>query len=290
MKALCIYHGSCDDGFAAAWAVRRALGDDVEFWPGVYQKDPPWHLLDGRGVFLVDFSYKRPVLERMLDRVSQLTILDHHATAEEELSPLMAGGIDSPVLGKFDMRQSGSMITWKWFHEEPPPKLFAYIEDRDLWRKALPDGDRVIMALRSYPQDFAVWDELMNDNELDRLRLEGEAIHRWYRHQVDILKNGYVRWVAFNGLMGGDYVVPAVNCPPMFASEIAGELAAEHGTPFALCYWDTPTRTTLSFRSRGPFHVGKLAENWGGGGHAGAAGCAVERDFLQFVPAPQPQP
>lgn len=37
-KPLCIYHGGCDDGFAAAWCVRKALGDDVEFYPGVYQK------------------------------------------------------------------------------------------------------------------------------------------------------------------------------------------------------------------------------------------------------------
>ena len=26
MKPLCIYHGHCDDGFAAAWAVRFAAG------------------------------------------------------------------------------------------------------------------------------------------------------------------------------------------------------------------------------------------------------------------------
>ena len=42
-KPLCIYHGACDDGFAAAWAVRKALGDNVEFYPGVYQKEPPPH-------------------------------------------------------------------------------------------------------------------------------------------------------------------------------------------------------------------------------------------------------
>ena len=30
-KVLCIYHANCADGFGAAWAVHRALGDDVEF-------------------------------------------------------------------------------------------------------------------------------------------------------------------------------------------------------------------------------------------------------------------
>ncbi len=40
-KPLCIYHGGCDDGFGAAWAVRRAFGFNVEFYPGVYQNKPP---------------------------------------------------------------------------------------------------------------------------------------------------------------------------------------------------------------------------------------------------------
>lgn len=41
-KVLCIYHGNCQDGFGAAWAVRHALGEDmVEFYPGVYQDEAP---------------------------------------------------------------------------------------------------------------------------------------------------------------------------------------------------------------------------------------------------------
>lgn len=63
MKALCIYHGHCDDGFAAAWAVRHAMGDQVEFHLGQYGHEPPD--VSNRDVILVDFSYKRPVLEAM---------------------------------------------------------------------------------------------------------------------------------------------------------------------------------------------------------------------------------
>ena len=41
MKPLCIYHGHCDDGFAAAWAVRHGSHDSFDFYPGVYQQEPP---------------------------------------------------------------------------------------------------------------------------------------------------------------------------------------------------------------------------------------------------------
>ena len=60
---LCIYHGYCDDGFGAAWALTRAV-PNAELYPGVYQKDPPWEFIQGREVYLVDFSYKRPVMDR----------------------------------------------------------------------------------------------------------------------------------------------------------------------------------------------------------------------------------
>ena len=62
MKTLCIYHGNCADGFGAAWAIRHALGDTVEFMAGVYQQEPPD--VAGRDVILVDFSYKAAVIEQ----------------------------------------------------------------------------------------------------------------------------------------------------------------------------------------------------------------------------------
>lgn len=37
---LCIYHGNCDDGFGAAWAIWRRWGYEVAYVPGVYGKDP----------------------------------------------------------------------------------------------------------------------------------------------------------------------------------------------------------------------------------------------------------
>ena len=71
-RPLCIYHGNCADGFGAAWVVRRALGDNVEFVPGVYGFPNPEHI-EGRDIIMVDFSYKRPVLDKMAMRAIRLT-------------------------------------------------------------------------------------------------------------------------------------------------------------------------------------------------------------------------
>src|SRR5688500_6169509 len=87
MRPLCIAHGSsCIDGLAAAWVVHRALGDDVEFVYASYGQDPPD--VAGRDVVIVDFSYKRPVLEAMAARARSVLVLDHHKSAAEDLAGL----------------------------------------------------------------------------------------------------------------------------------------------------------------------------------------------------------
>lgn len=72
-RTICIYHGNCADGFTAAWAVWKALGAQVEFIPGVYGEAPPD--VTGADVIMVDFSYKRPVLEAMAAKAHSMLIL-----------------------------------------------------------------------------------------------------------------------------------------------------------------------------------------------------------------------
>lgn len=137
MKALCIYHRGCADGFGAAWAVWKALGDGVEFHPGVYGAPPPD--VTGRDVILVDFSYKRPVMEAMCQSAASITLLDHHKTAAEELDGLGDGpNIAIPVFVGIDMERSGAVLAWEHFHPgKAIPPLLQYVQDRDLWRFSL---------------------------------------------------------------------------------------------------------------------------------------------------------
>lgn len=281
---LCIYHGGCDDGFGAAWAVRKALGPEVEFHPGVYQKPPPD--VTGRDVILVDFSYKRPVLLEMMSAARSILILDHHKTAADDLAgfqkPFGIGwrrhldnvyqdqceGVQPHPYVWFDMERSGAGMAWDFFHGETKRPLFInYIEDRDLWRKTLPDGDAFTMALRSYPHDFAVWDRL----SVPTLIEEGNAILRYYRLRVEDLKRGaYLSSIDRSPC----YVA---NAPYSFASEVAGEIAEWPGAAFGACYFEVEKgRVQYSLRSRGEFDVSAIAKQFGGGGHRNAAGFTTE--------------
>jgi hypothetical protein len=275
-KLLVIYHGGCDDGFAAAWSVHSALGpQQAEFVEAHYQQGPPD--VSGRYVLIVDFSYKRPVLVDMATRAKGIIVLDHHLTAAQDLfgfpePPPFAHWRDNGwdafgagIAALFDMNRSGAGMTWDYFFTGRRPACIDYIEDRDLWRKALPGIEEFTSALRSYPKDFALWDDLMGDGP-EPLISEGKAIHRFYRQLVEKMKTNARQAV----LLGVPIWI--TNAPSFAASEVAGELA-ERGGKFGATYYELADgRWSYSLRSRGDYDVSFIAKALGGGGHKNAAG------------------
>ncbi|EKT4479438.1 phosphohydrolase [Pseudomonas putida] len=292
---MCIYHGNCADGFGAAWVVRKALGDQVEFVAGVYGQEPPD--VTDKDVIIVDFSYKYDVLARISWKARSIIVLDHHKSAAEDLAkfPPFHAGIrldgrhadgstalgwesahtfmysqNSPAIACcFDMNRSGAMLAWDhFFPGQEPPMLLRHIEDRDLWLFKL-DGTREIQAnLFSYPYDFEVWDKLMAA-DVETLRSDGAAIER--KHHKDIAE---LVAVMKRRLVIGGHDVPAASLPYTLTSD-AGHLMAQ-GEPFAACYWDTPEGRVFSLRSTDEgLDVSEIAKQYGGGGHRNASGFRV---------------
>lgn len=302
-RLLCIYHGNCADGFGAAWAVRHALGDNVEFHAGVYQDAPPD--VTGRDVILVDFSYKRPVLLEMAEKARSMLIIDHHKSAAEDLAAdgnrivdfgsytgdltwqrfldnvfqdQCEGAPYARIYTIFDMDRSGAGMAWDFFVGGGRPPLIDHIEDRDLWRFQL-EGTREFQAvIFSHPYDFAVWDNLVarsqDDRERGRMIAEGEAIERKHHKDVTELVANLKRLMVIGGVE-----VWAANLPYTLTSD-AGHMMCSmpyEGTndlpPFAACYWDTPDGRVFSLRSLdNGADVSAIAKKYGGGGHRNASG------------------
>lgn len=262
-NTLCIYHGNCADGFTGAWVVRRALGD-AEFFPGVYTTPPP-DVAD-KDVVLVDFSYKRPIMEQIIASARSVLVLDHHKTAAEDLRDLPGAEV------VFDMGRAGSRIAWDYYfpHEAPPPVLL-HVEDRDLWRFSLPRTREIQANIFSYPYDFAIWDRLMASDPAV-LAVEGEAIER--KHFKDIAE---LLGVVQRRMVIGGVNVPVANLPYTLVSDAAHKMA--QGEPFAGCYWDTPKGRVFGLRSSdNGMDVSEIAKRYGGGGHRNAAGFTVDYD------------
>ena len=289
VKRLCIYHGNCADGFGAAYAVWKRYGNEVEFHAGVYQDSPPD--VTGKDVILVDFSYKRAVLEEMAKTARTITILDHHKSAADDLCDYQSfpDGTDRmymdfisfaekaqavgvlPIRALFDMNRSGAVIAWQYFHPERNiPLLLAHIQDRDLWRFLLSNTREIQACVFSHPYDFHVWDALIlraeDDAEYSSMVSEGKAIERKHFKDIDEL----LKVVTTRMVIGG-YDVPVANLPYTMCSDAGHKLA--HGEPFAACYYITQDVTVFGLRSvEGGIDVSEIAKKYGGGGHKHAAG------------------
>lgn len=271
MKEYILYHKGCDDGFGAAYAAWKALGEDATYIPCAYGEPPP-EMTYGAKVTLVDFSYKREVLLELRKNYPDLMVIDHHKTAQEDLD-----GLD---YAHFDMEHSGAVLAWyHWHGWALMPKLLEYVEDRDLWKKELPESDEFTAGLRSFEQDFEVWDMLAKGNGFQMLIQDGRAILRYIQNQVDYIVNLKARWGKILG-----HHIPLVNSP-VFQSEIAHKLCEiEPSAPFAAVYHDRKDGLReFSLRSLPDFDVSEVAKAMGGGGHENAAGFTVKGEFHKDI-------
>ena len=253
-----LYHANCSDGFGAAYAAWKVLGEQAQYLPVRHGDEPP-ELPAGARVAILDFSYSRPVLEALQERLAHFVVLDHHKSAQQDLAGL--------EYASFDMDKSGARMAWEYWHPKAQlPALLAYVEDRDLWRWALPDSREVSLALQCYPLEFPLWDEL----SVEDLKHEGKAILRFQSQQI-------ARAVSRARLTEvGDFTVPVVNSC-LFQSEIGDDLCRLFpDAPFSAVYYlNQHNKQAWSLRSIGDFDVSEVARRFGGGGHRNAAGFAL---------------
>jgi oligoribonuclease NrnB/cAMP/cGMP phosphodiesterase (DHH superfamily) len=264
-KTIVIYHGNCVDGFTAAWVVWLIKGDDAEYHAAGYGNEPPD--VKGREVIIVDFSYPRDIMLRMIDEADSLLCLDHHKTAEAAL-------VDLPGC-TFDMTRSGAVMAWHYFHRGDEVPLFAlYVEDHDLWHKQMRDTDAIGAAIRSHPFTFSAWSNLSyyvgNEKYCDGLAKEGWAIRRY--QQQSILN--HVERARPQVLVDGDEPIPVVNCTDSsILSDLGHRLCQSFSSPYSATFMDNDGQRTYSLRSlEDGADVSEIAKSQGGGGHKHAAG------------------
>jgi oligoribonuclease NrnB/cAMP/cGMP phosphodiesterase (DHH superfamily) len=288
-SVVCFYHADCNDGWCAAWLVKKAF-PDAELVPVKYSTGlPKEEQYAGRLVYIVDFSYSPDELRQMAAAAFRIVMIDHHKTAVEkwagqEMKPLPSEyGLQwlDNVTVYFDVTKSGAMLTWEFLSEFPYltglpgecPLLVQYIQDRDLWKWELPDSKAADAYIRSHPKTVDIWDILddLLSSAGSTLGLvdHGYSILRREQQIVNKAKSS----AAMKEIAG--YRVPVVNTTELI-SEVGHALC--EGEPFAVMYQDDLQRMkrVWSFRSDGGVDVAAIAAKWGGGGHRAAAGATTE--------------
>lgn len=275
-----IYHSPCQDGFTAAWCFYRygkENGINYEFIPGVYQEPPPD--VTGRHVFLVDFSYKREVVEKMLETAESITLIDHHKSALEDLLSL-----EHERFFKYtDMARSGAGLAWDYlFPNKSRPGLLNIVEDRDLWRFKFSTTREHCAGLFAMEYNFSIWDRYFLEGWGDELYAMGEGINRKFEKDLKEFLPLTKRHIVV-----GTIPMLCANVPYMWASEAGNVLAKEAQYGAAATYYDSADYRHFSLRSVSvtdpkdahfEVDVSQIAKQYGGGGHKNAAEFKVPRN------------
>jgi uncharacterized protein len=283
VKRTCFFHAGCPDGFGAAWAVRRAWGNDADYLARGHE-DPfrpsEW---GGSIVVFVDISLENRALRAHGEVAAHVLVRDHHVSARDHFES--DRGLENALrahghLVRFDLERSGATLAWHHFHPDmSTPSLLAYVEDQDLWRWKLPASEEVNAAISSYPRRFDVWDELA-EMPAEELARQGAPIVQANRCEVERLLR------SAHHVVLGSRRVEAVNSA-VLRSIVGHELAkrAAFGEPWGLVYRLHSRRVDVSLYSIGGLDVSRIAKEYGGGGHRNAAGFSVslEKWLADFV-------
>ncbi|WP_119966658.1 DHH family phosphoesterase [Simplicispira lacusdiani] len=274
---LVLYHGGgCPDGFAAALAAWLYYGGQAEL-VGLDHGDtrsvddlPP---LEGRAVYILDFSFSAEILRGIEQRAAKLVLLDHHKSAAEKLT----GFACRCGVVHFDMGKSGARLAWEFFHPDAPlPDLVRFVEDRDIWAWKFPESAAYLAALDMEPFALERWREIVafTPDQTAAFMARGQAMDEKFHKLASGIAEG-AQPVTFNGQQG-----LMVNAPSAFHS-LVGEMLSQRSGSFALM-WTAGKGglVKVGLRSQRGFDCIPLAESMGGGGHAQACGFRMGADRL----------
>jgi uncharacterized protein len=266
----------CMDGLFAA-AIANMRHPEAHLVPAIYglENAPNLNLKERDLVYLLDLTYPAHVLESWHRQGADVVVLDHHKTAMQDLS-----GLSASIVTNFDMNRSGAMLAWDYFFHGDAPLIVQYVQDRDLWRKQMPDTDLINLGLASMMRpldlqvaiDLALWlirEDGFAQGQLASLKNTGMATEVLIRDAIaDASRRA--QWRIVNG-----YEVPFVRVQGEYEkiaySDIGHRLLNLHpSAPFAC----VETGGGWALRSEDcRLDVSTIAKSLGGGGHRNASGC-----------------
>ncbi len=273
MKTFCLYHNPCNDGFGAAWALREALAVKrrtiVTFVPADYSYDFSIVAMHDATVYLVDYSLPLDLLLELSEVAKRVVIIDHHKTAMKLLDTVLPDNVEL----NFSEEHSGAVMVWQYFFPETEtPTFLELIEDRDLWLFKHDNTNAFYEGSQLLDRNFNNWDEFKDAKFVADTIDQGRTILQYKEQKIyEIIKSN------FQMLEVLDIVVPVLNCPAVWASDLSALLCEDY--PYVATYHVTKTgklKFSLRCAKDSPWDMSGIAECYGGGGHKNAAGFYVQ--------------
>ena len=266
-KTLVCYHRDLD-GFGSAFAFWKkymrdktfaAAHGEVEYVSVQYGEPFPKEPTDYTHIYVLDFTFDRATCDE-LDKVVQLTIIDHHESKFKDLE-----GARYAVL---DASMSGAELTWKTLYGMPIPEVIKYVGDYDLHTFALPNSREITSYLRFLSWDFEVWDNIDMSVALD----VGTLLWEQVQSEAKFLASRSMP-VEYLG------VKTRIFDAPIQYNEAASRIYEGEALPFVAFYRHDGDKWLLGIRGNQGWNLTKLANVFGGNGHRNASGFTLAGNF-----------
>ena len=219
-----MFHGSCSDGFGAAFSVWYYFKSLINFERVEMKKLPPFGKKYG-DAFSAIYYFKSQNAENekkeiqfipcyhlkedehiskdFLDKISGKNILVcDFSYPYESLVQLINVSTSFLILDHhktakadlekipdnlkiFDMDRSGSKITWQYYNADKSlPKFLAHVNDRDIWEKKMEQNDEFIAYFYEQEFDCNLWETYLDESNVEKAITKGSA---WLEYQKIII-------------------------------------------------------------------------------------------------------
>lgn len=280
---LCIYHIADHDGKGSAAIVKRKF-PETELMGLNHDMEIPYAEIEKHNkIVICDIALPVKYMFELNKKID-LTWIDHHVSVINEYDELMKSGEYEPIKGIRKVGTAALVLTWQYFYpNDNLPEGLRLLGLNDIYdlrdRRVRPFEYAVQTYGVNRPTD-RIWSQII-DSELDIKQMveKGNAILSWVRHRNYRLIRGMGFESEYNGLR--------CICSNMAQgqSEFFDSLDNIKEYDFMVNFFmNKKNRWNLTFYTyKDNVDVSKIAAEFGGGGHAKAAGASSLEKLPDFL-------
>lgn len=226
-------------------------------------------------IYIVDFSFKPEVMEKILQKTSNIVWIDHHKTAMEYKYSQELKGIR-------DNNFSGCELTWQYFHpNETMPRIVEMLGRYDIWdfSKYGEDLNKLQTGIRLYntSPDSPEWKNWLKDdlNIFVEIMDKGIISLQYRNNQYSSLIKAWSFWTEFEGYK-------AICCN---AGSVSSQLfdSVKEDYDLMIPFIFDGKQWSVSLYTKKDIDCSEIAKKYGGGGHKKAAGFQCKELPFKFI-------
>jgi len=277
MAKACLYHGSDLDGICSA-AIIKSVSFETKLFPMEYGgKTDISEIIKFDDVTVVDFVLQPFDNMKDLSESTDLTWIDHHETAIMDYDEYINQGAIKEIKGSRNIKKSACELTWEYIYPHTPVPYSVWLLGRyDVWQhhessSILPFQYGMKLNYEP-PENTKFWDSIFNakrdGDKIQTIIRQGKTIMKYRERlnrkicEMQSFKSSLMGYscICLNRALCGSSVFDSVGNIEDYDIMVIFYVCAKGA-------WNVSMYT-----SKPDVNVGKIAQLFGGGGHASAAG------------------